>query len=153
MDINSPEFFTLAFVLAMALVAMLIGKREKRPPSTHIVQLVTTDADGDADDDVLVIEPQDRGRVRLSRAGLSLAPEETVNLVITIQEDHCSIVEKKGVKRRGAPAVPVTGEAVLKCFKPGMTYRMRYESQLTSTWATFTLDTMSPTPIRITLKY
>ena len=152
MDLNSPEFYTLAFVVAMALVALLMGRREKDPPSTHIVQLVTT-PDEEGADDVVCMEPIDGGRIRLTRTGLSLGTEETINLVITIQEDHCSIVEKKGLKRRGAVAEPVSGEAVLKCLRPGNKYRIRYESQLTSAWASFTLDTTSPTPITAPLKY
>ena len=42
MDFNSPEFYTIAFVVAMAIVALLMGHREKQPPSTHIIQLITT---------------------------------------------------------------------------------------------------------------
>lgn len=152
MDFNSPEFYTLAFVVAMALVALLMGRREKQPPSTHIIQLTTAPDEGGADD-ILCMEPIDGGRIRLTRTGLTLGAEETVNLVITIQEDHCNIIEKKGLKRRGAVAEPVTGEAILKCLRPGSKYRIRYESQLTSAWASFNLDTTSPQPITVTLKY
>lgn len=151
-SLNSPEFYTIAFVVVMALLVMFLGHREKRPPSTYIVQLATTPDEGESDD-VLCIEPQDGGRVLLSRTGLTLGAEETINLVITIQEDHCTIIEKKGLKRRKAVPRPVTGEASLKCLRPGMKYRVRYESQLTSTWASFTLDTASPVPLRVTLKY
>jgi len=52
MDLNSPEFYTIAFVVAMALVALLMGRREKQPPSTHIVQLLTSPAEAEADDRV-----------------------------------------------------------------------------------------------------
>lgn len=152
MDFNSPEFYTIAFVVAMALVALLMGRREKQPPSTHIVQLMTVPAVGDRED-VVFMEPVDGGKVRVSREGLALCAEETVNLVITIQEDVCSIVEKKGVKRRGSMPEPVTGEALLKCLRPGNKYRIRYESQLTSAWASFTLDTTSPDPVKVLLRY
>ncbi len=153
MDFNSPEFYTIAFVVAMALIALLMGKREKQPPSTHIVQLDTTPCASEDDEDVVTIEALDGGKMRISRSGIMLATEETANLVITIQEDHCSIVEKKGVRRRHADRFPVAGQATVKCFKPGAKYRLRYESQLTSAWATFTLDTSSPHPTRITLRY
>ena len=151
-SLNSPEFYTIAFVVVMALLVMFLGHREKRPPSTYIVPLTTTPDEGESDD-VLCMEPQDGGRVLLSRTGLSLGAEETINLVITIQEDHCTIIEKKGLKRRKAVPSPVTGEASLKCLRPGTKYRVRYESQLTSTWASFTLDTASSVPLRVTLKY
>ena len=152
MDINSPEFYTLAFVVAMALVALLMGRREKQPPSTHIVQL-NTEAAPDGQEDTLSFAPMEGGRITICRTGISLAPEETVNLVITIQEDHCTIIEKKGVKRRGSISEPVTGEASLKCLRPATKYRIRSESQLTSTWASFTLDTASPQPTTVTLRY
>lgn len=152
MDLNSPEFYTIAFVVFMGLIALLMGRTEKKPPSTYIVQLETTAAESDGEDTVSM-EPADGGRVLLRRSGIALADEETVNLVITIQEDHCTIVEKKGVKRRRAVAEPVTGEAVLKCLRPGSKYRVRYESQLTSTWAMFTLDTSSPEVKRVELNF
>ena len=150
MDINSVEFYTLAFVVAMALVALLMGRTEKEPPSTYIVQLATTIADT-VGDDMVCMEPVDGGRVRISRTGLSVGAEETVNLVFTIRENQCTIVEKKGVRRRGAEPVPVTGEVTVKWLRPGNKYRVRYESQVTSTWATFTLDTASATPKRVPL--
>ena len=150
MDINSVEFYTLAFVVAMALVALLMGRTEKEPPSTYIVQLATTIADT-VGDDMVCMEPVDGGRVRISRTGLSVGAEETVNLVFTIRENQCTIVEKKGVRRRGAEPVPVTGEVTVKWLRPGNKYRVRYESQVTSTWATFTLDTTSATPKRVPL--
>ena len=150
MDINSVEFYTLAFVVAMALVALLMGRTEKEPPSTYIVQLATTIADA-VGDDMVCMEPVDGGRVRISRTGLSVGAEETVNLVFTIRENQCTIVEKKGVRRRGAEPVPVTGEVTVKWLRPGNKYRVRYESQVTSTWATFTLDTTSATPKRVPL--
>lgn len=153
MDLNSPEFYTLAFVVAMALVALLMGRNEKNPPSTHIVPLaVTPDDDGDSEN-LLTLEPADGGGVMLRRTGLFLGPEETIHLVITIQEDKCNIVEKKGLKRRGAIGEPVKGEAKLKCLRPGGKYSIRYESQLTSTWASFAFDTMHDEFKRVELKY
>lgn len=150
MDINSIEFYTIAFVVAMALVALLMGRTEKKPPSTYIFQLLTIPADSD-DEDMLCIEALDGGRVRLSRTGLSIGPEETVNLIFTISDDKCSIVEKKGVRRRRSVDESVTGEVTVRCLRPGCRYRIRYESQVTSTWATFTFDTSSPVPKNVKL--
>lgn len=151
-DLNSPEFYTIAFVVAMALIALLLGQREKQPPSTWIVQLNTTPDEGEADD-ILRLEPTDEGHIRVTRTGLSLGAEETINLVITIQEEKCTIIEKKGVKRRRAVGEPVMGEATLKCLRPGNKYRIRYESQLTSAWASFSFDTTNPAPVTVTLRY
>ncbi|MBQ6167600.1 MAG: hypothetical protein IJK41_09285 [Muribaculaceae bacterium] len=155
MDITSVEFYTLAFVVAMALVALLMGRREKNPPSTYIVQLATSPAEDDAAEDTVLLQPTESGNaILLKRTGINIGPEDTVNLVINVQEDSCSIVEKKGRKsRKGVIGDPVTGEAVLKCLRPGCKYRMRYESQLNSTWATFSLDPSSPEPREVKLRF
>ena len=146
MDITSVEFYTLAFVVAMALVALLIGKKEKQPPSTYIVQLTTTEpADQGTDIDTVILQPSGDA-VLLKRTGIEVSPEDSVNLVITIQQDYCTIVEKRGRKSKGRARQTMDGEAVLKCLRPYRKYRIRYESQLNSTWAKFTLDTSSSTP-------
>jgi len=136
----------------MALIALLMGRRDKMPASTHIVQLQTS-PDADDKDDILYIESLKDGRVRLHRTGLMLALEETINLVFTIQEDHCSIVEKKGIKRRGVQGEAVSGEVIVKCLRFGYNYRIRYESQITSTWVSFSFDTTSSKPISVKLSY
>ncbi len=152
MDVNSVEFYTLAFVVAMTLVGLLMSRSEKKPPSTHIVQLLTTPSDGEVRDTV-TIETVQAGTVTIHRTGLTLGSEETINLVITVQEDHCTIIEKKGIKRRGRDSLPVQGQATLNCLRPGHRYRVRYESQLTSAWAQFTFDTASAEPKQVILTY
>lgn len=152
MDLNSPEFYTLAFVVAMALVALLMGHRDKGPASTHIVQLLTTPAEREADDDTLRMKNVGGGRILISREGLMLGEDETVNLVFTIRDDECTILEKKGVKRRGTVGVPVKGEVKVKCLRP-IKYHIRFESQVTSRWASFTLDPASTSEKQVTLGY
>ena len=153
MDLNSPEFYTIAFVVAMALVALLMGHREKGPASTHIVQLVTTAVEGDnSDDDTVLLRHLGGGKVLICREGLMLSPEETINLVFTIREAECSILEKKGVKRRGVVGEPVKGEVTVKFLRP-MKYHIRYESQVTSRWVSFTYDASSPDLKQVTLNY
>lgn len=151
-DLNSPEFYTIAFVVAMALVALLMGRSDKKPPSTYIFQLVTTPDETADSDDTVRLEPLDGGKVKISRSGITLQTDETVNLVFTIRDDECLILEKKGVRRRGAQGFPVTGEVTVKCFRP-IKYRVKYESQLTSSWARFTFDASSPDGVTATLKY
>ena len=153
MDLNSPEFYTIAFVVAMALVALLMGHREKGPASTHIVQLSTTAADADgSDDDTVRLRHVGGGKVLISREGLLLAPEETINLVFTIRDAECSILEKKGVKRRNAIGDSVKGEVTVKFLRP-MKYHIRYESQVTSRWASFTYDATSSQEKKVSLDY
>ena len=152
MDINSVEFYTIAFVVAMALIALLMGRSEKQPPSTYIIQLATAEANGDEEDTVR-FEPTADGRVCIRRTGLMLGPEETINLVFNIRDEQCHIVEKKGIKRRGSIGVPVTGEVTVKWLKPGHKYRIRYESQVTSTWAMLNYDTSSSQPTQATLNF
>lgn len=152
MDINSPEFYTIAFVVAVALVVLLMGRVEKGPASTFIAPLDTR-PDGDAGDgDLLTLQPLDNGKVKITRTGLMLGPGETVNLVFTIRGEECSIVEKKGVKRRGEPGEPVCGEASVKWLRRGTRYRIRYESQVTSAWATFAFNTADGQARQVQLK-
>ena len=152
MDINSVEFYTIAFVVAMALIALLMGRSEKKPPSTYIIQLDTVETEGESAD-VVRFEATDDGRVRISRTGLMLNPEETVNLVFTIRDEQCQIVEKKGIKRRGTNSVPVTGEATVKWLRQGHKYHIRYESQVMSTWAKFAFDPSSSQPLEAKLNF
>lgn len=152
MDITSPEFYTIAFVVAMALVALLMGQAEKKPASTYIVQLDTVPDDEEDSEDAVTLELLEDGKVRIGRTGLSIGAEETVNLVFTIRDSECTIVEKKGVKRRGSRGEAVKGEAQVKCFRP-IKYRVRYESQITSAWASFTIDLSKPFVKRVHLNY
>jgi len=90
--------------------------------------------------------------VMISRNGLLLGPEETINLVFTIRDTECTILEKKGVKRRGSVGQPVTGVVTVKCLRP-VKYHIRYESQITSRWASFTYDASSPQEKIVSLGY
>lgn len=152
MDLNSPEFYTLAFVVAMALVALLMGNRDKGQASTYISQLLTTPVDQETDDDTLRMKSIGDGRVLISRDSFMLGVDETVNLVFTIRGDECTILEKKGVKRRGIIGVPHKGEVTVKYLRP-IKYRIRYESQVTSRWASFTFDASSPDEKQVSLGY
>ena len=155
MDLNSPEFYTLAFVVAMALVAMLMGTRDKGQASTHIFQMVTSPVEGDdesIDDDKLQMRNEGNGKVLIYRQGMTLGDEETINLVFTIRDDECNILEKKGVKRRGVVGTPVQGQVTVKCLRP-IKYRVRYESQVTSRWASFTFDAASTQEKQVSLNY
>ena len=155
MDLNSPEFYTLAFVVAMALVAMLMGTRDKGQASTHIFQMVTSPVEGDdesIDDDKLLMRNEGNGKVLIHRQGMTLGDEETINLVFTIRDDECNILEKKGVKRRGVVGVPVQGQVTVKCLRP-IKYHVRYESQVTSRWASFTFDAASSQEKQVSLNY
>ena len=155
MDLNSPEFYTLAFVVAMALVAMLMGTRDKGQASTHIFQLMTSPVEGDdesVEDDKLLMRNEGNGKVLICRQGMTLGDEETINLVFTIRDDECNILEKKGVKRRGVVGVPVQGQVTVKCLRP-IKYHVRYESQVTSRWASFTFDAASSQEKQVSLNY
>lgn len=152
MDITSVEFYTLAFVVAMALVGLLMGRREKNAPSTYIVPLVTSAAGDDESEDALSLEAIDGG-ILFNRTGIHAVPQSTVHLVINIEGDHCSIVEKQGRKSKGRALDTMNGTALVKCLAAGRKYHVRYESQLNSTWATFTVDTASPGDHVVKLNY
>ena len=92
MDITSVEFYTIAFVVAMALIALLMGRKEKQPPSTFIVQLAISPDEDEESEDIVQLDGEPGKPLHLRRTGIRIDPEETVNLVITVQEDHCTIV-------------------------------------------------------------
>ena len=145
MDFNSPEFYTIAFVVAMALVALLMGRREHGPASTHIVQLLTEPDEREDNEDTLMMQRVAGGKVHIRREGMALAPDETINLVFTIRDDTCVITG-------GAQTIPVRGEVSVKCLRP-IKYRIRYESQVNSTWASFVYDAASSEQKAVRLSY
>jgi len=155
METMSVEFYTLAFVVAMAVVGYLISRNDKSAKSTHIVQLDTNLVTStDNQNDILRLQPQRDGSILLTRCGLFIAEGETVNLVITIADDKCSIVEKKGiVKRRARAKQPITGSVTLTCLPTGGKLHVRYDSQITSRWVTFTFDPTKATTTIAELRY
>jgi len=152
MDINSVEFYTLAFVVAMALVGWLVGRRERRQPSTFIVPLDVQADDAGGHGDGLGLQVHADGSVVVVRGGLMLADGETVHLVINVADGRCDIVEKKGIKRRGVPRL-MQGSARVVCLPAREQWQVRYDSEVTSRWATFRLDNTHPGTLEVDMRY
>jgi len=153
MDFSSIEFYTLAFVVAMAVLGFLMGKRDKGLACTHIVQLSVSSADKPDEADSVSLTLQDDGSILLSRTGLRLGEGETINLVITITGNQCLMVEKKGIKQRRAARQPIHASVELTCLPMNEPLRVRYESQLTTRWAMFTCDFATGGPWHADLRY
>jgi len=157
MDVGSIEFYTVAFIVAMALVGYFMSRGEKPHASTRVVQLETAPALVENDEDILHVQwSQREGTMVLSRCGLRLGEGETANLVVTVAGDRCTIVEKKGRGMRRVSRHAVTGTVTVPWDVDPTVERLhvRYDSQLTSRWAAFVLDVTQDTIDEVvTLRY
>lgn len=148
-DFNSPEFYTLALVIAIALVGLLFGERDPGPASTGIAPFTlnpcVTDAPGR-----IALHALDDGDVMVLRDGMPVNDGDTVNIVATVVGDKVTIVEKRGVYGRGE-AYSADGTATLSCLGHRR-YHVRYESELTGQWALFTFKNTAGNTVTSHLK-
>lgn len=133
-DIHSVEFYVIAFVVAMALVTLLIGQRTRGEATTNIDQLELTPSLTERAGN-LAICSEDTDRVTITRAGLPLFEGDTVILVSTIIDDKWHIEEKRATKGRG-PNIEMDGAVTINFLRPGR-YHVRYDSEITGQWCTF----------------
>lgn len=149
-DIHSVEFYVIAFVVAMALVTLLIGQRSRGKATTNIDQLnltpSTTDEAGQ-----LTITSEDTDRVTIGRTGLPLFEGDTVILVSTVIDDKWHIEEKRATKGRG-PNVAMDGAVEVSFLRPER-YHVRYDSEITGQWCTFKHTHHPGNTSRAQLKY
>lgn len=145
MDFNSIEFYTIAFILAIALVALLFRQKQWHPAQTHIVplDLNKTDLQVDRDDKKELLPAKlrltalDDGKVMVERENIPLREEETVNLIATVVDDKITIEEKKGmVAALGGREFYSNGCQTL-AFIPADKVYIRYESAVAGRWAKF----------------
>ena len=145
MDINSVEFYTIALLVAVALIALLLRQREPGAARTHIValDLEPTGEDVPRDDNAtpkpttLRLTALADGKVTLERDSMPLRAQETVNLVATVIGDKVTIEEKKGMTAVfNSQERYYTGSQTLT-FLPLEKVYIRYESQVTGRWAKF----------------
>ena len=96
---HSIEFYTLALLVAFALLALIFGQKDKSPASTYIKALALQDGNGE--DSMLELLSHDNGDLELRRTGMQLRQDDTVNLVVTLGDGELRVVEKKGADRSG----------------------------------------------------
>ncbi|MBQ3959756.1 MAG: hypothetical protein II592_00460 [Muribaculaceae bacterium] len=148
---HSIEFYTLALLVAFALLALIFGQREKSMPSTYIQAMDLEPGQDETGE--LTLTALDDGTVRLRHSGMMLQEGDTVNVVATLADDSLRMVEKKG---RKSPLTgteqPTTGSTLLKFLKEQQ-YEVRYESEVTGEWRLFTFVNRSGNVKKISLKY
>ena len=145
MDINSVEFYTIALLVAVALIALLMRQREPEAARTHIVplDLEPTGEEVPRDDNAtprpthLRLTALADGKVALERDALPLRAQETVNLVATVIDDKVTIEEKKGMTAVFNSQEHYYNGSQTLTFLPFEKVYIRYESQVTGRWAKF----------------
>lgn len=134
-DINSTEFYVLAFALAMALVMLLFGQESTKQATTEVTAM-TLNPSVTADAGLVMLQSQDDGSVLVLRNAIPIDDGDTVNIVVTAVGDKLTIVEKKGVQSRSAIDATVDGTAMITHL-PADRFFVCYESEITGQWALF----------------
>lgn len=134
-DIHSIEFYVIAFVVAIALVTLLVGQRDHGEATTNIDTLdLSPSLGGEAG--LLTITSEDTDKVTIRRTGLPVFEGDAVILVSTVIDDKWHIEEKRATKGRG-PNAEMDGTVTVSFLKPDR-YHVRYDSEITGQWCTFT---------------
>lgn len=149
-DVHSVEFYVIAFVVAMALVTLLVGQRTRGEATTNIDTLDLTPSLAD-EAGLLAITSDSGDTVAITRTGLPIFEGDTVVLVSTIIDDKWHIEEKRATKGRG-PHVIMDGTAQLTFLKPRR-YHVRYDSEITGQWVTLTYTHRPGSTTHTRLKY
>lgn len=149
-DVHSVEFYVIAFVVAMALVTLLVGQRAHGEATTNIdtFNLIARQAD---EAGLLAITSEDTDHVAITRTGLPITDGDTIVLVSTIVDNKWHIQEKRATRGRGGQ-VEVDGAVELHFLRPGR-YHVRYDSEVTGQWCTLTHTHRPGNTSRATLKY
>lgn len=148
---HSIEFYTLALLVAFALLALIFGQRDQATPSTYI-QALDLEPGGDENSE-LTLTALDDGTVRLLRTGMMLQEGDTVNVVATVGDGKLHMVEKKGRKAPLTGAEQLTCGSLLLKFLKEQDYEVRYESEVTGDWRLFNFVNRGGNVKKISLKY
>lgn len=150
-EINSTEFFVMALMVAMAILALMFGQPNQGPATTIITTLALNPCITD-DDGLIVLNAMPDGDVLLLRNGIPLCDGDTVNIVVTVIGDKLKIVEKKGVISPSGTEIKTDGITTLTGV-PIDRFHVRYESEITGQWALFTFTNRPDRRSSAHLKY
>jgi len=137
-EINSLEFYVIAFTVAMALVALFFGQDNRGEATTEVTALSLNPSVTD-DSGLVMLQAQDDGSVLVLRNAIPLDEGDTVNIVVTAVGNKLTIVEKKGVQSRTAIDLLADGTGMISHL-PADRFHVRYESEITGQWALFTFS-------------
>ena len=149
-DVHSVEFYVIAFVVAMALLTLLVGQRERGQATTDIgtYSLIATQGGHPG---LLAITSEQADKVVITRTAIPLFEGDVVNVVSTVIDDKWHIVEKRGVKGRGPSR---EADAMLELTLPRLgRYHVRYDSEITGQWCTFVHTHRAGNSTNAELKY
>jgi hypothetical protein len=147
---HSIEFYTLALLVAFALLALIFGQKDQSPASTYIKAMDLQDGDGD--ESTLEMLSHENGNLELHRTGMQLRQDDTVNLVVTMGDGKMRLVEKKGLIGPAGTELSKSGSVLLDFVREGR-YEMRYESDVTGQWRMFSYTHRPGNSKKIALKY
>lgn len=140
-DVHSTEFFVACLAVAMAILALLFGQKDKGEATTHITAM-TLNPCVTSDDGLVMLQALDEGEVMILRNGIPVNDGDTVNLVVTAVGDKLTIIEKTGVASGSRQEIKVDGTATIPHLA-ATRFHVRYESELNGQWALFTFTNHS----------
>lgn len=150
-SINSTEFFVLALTVAMAVIALMCGQRHPGEAITEIVAMMLNES-VTTDDGLLVLKTLESGELLILRNGLPLFEGDTVNVVAAVVGNKLSIVEKRGLGSNSGLEKKYDGTTTLATL-PAKSFHVRYDSEVTGEWATFSFTNREGNTTSTHLKY
>lgn len=135
MDFNSIEFYTILLVVAFALLGVFFSPKDKPPVHSHIVAMTLTPLLESAVSECIKLTALEGGLVLLQHNCVPLHEGESVNIVASVAGDVLKLVEKKGVVTSDGDVL-CQAVAAFSFLKPH-TYSVRFESEVTGQWCTF----------------
>lgn len=149
-DIHSVEFYVIAFVVAMALITLLMGQRHHGEATTNIDTYILIAAQ-DTPEGTLAITSEDVDQIIVTRTGIPIMDGDSIIVVSTIIDDKWQMIEKRAVKGNGEHTT-ADGMIEASFLRPGR-YHVRYDSEITGQWCTFTHTHRPGNSSKATLKY
>ena len=127
--------YTVALVVAFALLGVIFSRPETEPATTSIVSI-------DLHYDMptvnhLSLTCVDNGYILFRHSALSMHEGESAHLVITTIGEKVKIVEKRGVTTTGNETA-ATAIATIDCLAQRR-FVCRFDSEITGQWCTFNL--------------
>ncbi|MBR5102062.1 MAG: hypothetical protein IK092_02955 [Muribaculaceae bacterium] len=154
-EINSPLFYTIALVIAVALLGFMFTRRDRSQTSAKIVGTQLTPAEEASNDSSqLTLQRHDDDTITLTRETMWMRDGETLNLVINVTDTDVEIKEKKGivVAANQSTEKPYVAQATIN-FLPLNTLKVRYESEIDGKWAMFSFNNSRSGTKTVELKY